>query len=199
MALALYNPNFAKLQINKFKGTCTTCHRESYSAKRCTRCGIARYCNKTCQGQDFVHHKNICVRISQFEQAKDRIDATLRQEIFQRARYIGISCFLGSLPDRTRYALIGQRVAVVVHIMESTVDESAEIPSCCIVRVRDVINEDANVIFIIKDALQAMQLVFLLGVANFMILLNVPFLVPSTEGKTGNIFVMHVNQVSFII
>lgn len=198
MALVPYDLDFAQLQINKFKGKCTACHRESYSVKRCTRCGIARYCNKTCQGQDFSHHKDLCVRISRFEQAKDRIDSILRQEIFQRAGYIGLSSFLGSLPDRTRYALIGQRVAVVVEIVESTVTES---PLCCVIRarVRDVSNADANVIFIIKDLLQALQLVFLLRVANFLLLLNVPFLVPSREEKAGNIFVVNMNQVSFIV
>ncbi|KAI8770487.1 hypothetical protein BgiBS90_028373, partial [Biomphalaria glabrata] len=156
MDLVQYNPIFADHQIRKYKGTCLTCNKESYTVKKCTRCWVAKYCDRVCQSKDFKSHKDVCVRISLFEKAKDKIDPELRDLMFQRAGYLGLSCFLGSLPDRTIYELLGQRVAVIVQILEVSVLETS-----ITVRVRDVSNAEAHMIFCIKDPLQVLNILLL--------------------------------------
>ncbi|XP_059161834.1 histone-lysine N-methyltransferase Smyd1-like [Physella acuta] len=100
--LVVYDSVFAQRQVQALQGTCTSCRRESYTVKRCTRCGLARYCDRDCQRRDYRRHKGICMTISDFEAAKKRIGPDLRQVLLGPAGFTGFSFFIGSLPDITR-------------------------------------------------------------------------------------------------
>ncbi|CAL1527843.1 unnamed protein product, partial [Lymnaea stagnalis] len=48
---------------------CLSCHKESYTMLKCSRCKIGRYCNKSCQKEDFPKHKELCKRTGVFVKA----------------------------------------------------------------------------------------------------------------------------------
>ena len=57
---------------------CSNCHEKQpkigSTLKCCTRCGLVKYCNKSCQKNDFADHKEICLKMAKYLKCAETLE-----------------------------------------------------------------------------------------------------------------------------
>ena len=74
-----------KIEVNK---KCIVCLSDAGQLFSCVQCHEGCYCSKSCQKEDWNHHKKLCVAIATLEADKKTLDADRKVKRFDSLNFL---------------------------------------------------------------------------------------------------------------
>ncbi|KAH9505403.1 hypothetical protein Btru_057180 [Bulinus truncatus] len=173
---------------------CVFCHSRT-KLRRCTRCLVVYYCSTTCQREDYIRHRDMCVQTEEFHKAKNRLTPEQKMLLLDNPWFMGHSYFIGSLPDHARYKIIGQRIWVLLKIVSCMQIDSKGFR---FVTVSDVSNKFTTLRFRLQNSDEIESLQYRLMIGTFTVIVQAKLSVYSYINKVSEILIGNLDQVAFI-
>ncbi|CAL1527844.1 unnamed protein product [Lymnaea stagnalis] len=96
---------------------CHFCDKESYTMLKCSRCKWGRYCNRSCQKEDFPKHKEMCKWSEIFLKALQELPFVYLVAEYMQIGGPRLSTRLGDLSNEFEYLFLGERRPILLKIL----------------------------------------------------------------------------------